>query len=94
MAVSDHMKRAPTDHMIIDHVYNPLPPTIKQSTEEHILTHPQHPFTELEVQVMEIRKKKLGADHPTSMNNLAPTWKEEDRDAEAIGLMRECVRGF
>ena len=37
---------------------------------------------ELEVQVMETRKRKLGADHPstlTSMNNLAFTWKEQGR---------------
>jgi hypothetical protein len=49
----------------------------------------------LEVQVMETRKKKLGADHPdtlTSMNNLAFTWKGQGRDAEAISLVRECVR--
>ncbi|KAF2177993.1 hypothetical protein K469DRAFT_601143 [Zopfia rhizophila CBS 207.26] len=50
---------------------------------------------ELEVQVMETRKMKLGADHPdtlSSMNNLAFTWKEKGRDAEAISLMRECVQ--
>ncbi|CAA9959477.1 hypothetical protein PTMSG1_02895 [Pyrenophora teres f. maculata] len=41
---------------------------------------------ELEVQVMETRKKKLGADHPdtlTSMANLAFTWKAQGRSAEA-----------
>jgi Tetratricopeptide repeat len=44
---------------------------------------------------METRKKKLGADHPstlTSMANLAFMWKEQGRDAEAISLMRECVQ--
>ena len=44
---------------------------------------------------MEMSKKKLGADHPstlTSMNNLAFTWKDQGRDTEAVGLMRECVR--
>lgn len=43
----------------------------------------------------ETRKKKLGADHPetlTSMNNLAFTWKGHGQDAEAVGLMRDCVR--
>ncbi|KAF2804598.1 putative kinesin [Mytilinidion resinicola] len=50
---------------------------------------------ELELQIFKIRKKKLGADHPdtlTSMNNLAFTWKDQGRDAEAISLMRQCVR--
>jgi Tetratricopeptide repeat len=50
---------------------------------------------ELEVQVMETRKKKLRANHPdtlTSMANLAFIWKEQGRDPEAVGLMRECVR--
>jgi hypothetical protein len=44
---------------------------------------------------MEARKKKLGGDHPdtlTSMNNLAFTWKSQGRYAEAVGLLRECVR--
>ena len=44
---------------------------------------------------MEIRKKKLGADHPdtlASMNNLAFTWKEQKRVAEAIELMKQCVQ--
>ncbi|KAF2008241.1 hypothetical protein BU24DRAFT_210092 [Aaosphaeria arxii CBS 175.79] len=43
---------------------------------------------------METRKKKLGADHPstlTSMANLAWTWKRFGRSAEAIGLLQECV---
>ncbi|KAF1970583.1 putative kinesin [Bimuria novae-zelandiae CBS 107.79] len=50
---------------------------------------------ELFVQVMETRKKKLGADHPstlTSMHNLAWTWKSLERSAEAISLLQECVR--
>lgn len=47
------------------------------------------------VQVMETRKTKLGADHPstlTSMANLAFTWKGLGRDAEAIQLMKDCVQ--
>ncbi|KAF2820888.1 hypothetical protein CC86DRAFT_303869 [Ophiobolus disseminans] len=50
---------------------------------------------ELFVQVMETRKKKLGADHPstlTSMNNLAHTQKSLGRVVEAMKLMRECVQ--
>ncbi|KAF1968793.1 hypothetical protein BU23DRAFT_479048 [Bimuria novae-zelandiae CBS 107.79] len=50
---------------------------------------------ELFVQVMETFKKKLGADHPstlTSMANLAWTWKSLERSAEAISLLQECVR--
>ncbi|OCK80636.1 hypothetical protein K432DRAFT_297220, partial [Lepidopterella palustris CBS 459.81] len=50
---------------------------------------------ELFVQVMETCKTKLGADHPdtlSSMANLAFTWKEQGRDAEAINLMSQCVR--
>jgi hypothetical protein len=49
----------------------------------------------LEVQVIEKRKTKLGADHPdtlTSMANLAFTWKAQDRSAEAIVLMRQCMQ--
>lgn len=45
---------------------------------------------ELEVQVMEIRKDKLEADHPdtlTGMNKLAYTTKGRGRDAEAISLL-------
>jgi hypothetical protein len=44
---------------------------------------------------METSKKKLGADHPstlTSMANLAFTWKAQGRIAEALVLIRECVR--
>jgi hypothetical protein len=49
----------------------------------------------LEVQVMDMSKTKLGADHPdtlTSMNNLAFTWKYIGRRCEAIDLMRSCIR--
>ena len=49
----------------------------------------------INVQLMEILKEKLGADHPstlTSMNNLAFVWKGQGRDMEAISLMAECVR--
>ena len=45
--------------------------------------------------MMETFKKKLGADHPstlTSMNNLAYTQKSLGREVEAIELMRECVQ--
>jgi Tetratricopeptide repeat len=44
---------------------------------------------------METSKRVLGAEHPstlTSMNNLAFTWKGQDRDKEAIALMKECVQ--
>jgi len=37
----------------------------------------------------------LGPEHPdmlTSMANLAHIWKDQDRDEEAVALMRECVR--
>ena len=50
---------------------------------------------ELDVRVMEMRKRVLGKEHPntlTSMNNLAFTWKQQGRDGEAIRLMSECVR--
>jgi Tetratricopeptide repeat len=46
------------------------------------------------VQVMETRKRVLGTEHPstlTSMNNLAFTWKEQGRHAEALKLIEECV---
>jgi hypothetical protein len=45
--------------------------------------------------VIENRKKKLGADHPstlTSINNLAFTWNGTGRKTEAIRLMEECIR--
>jgi hypothetical protein len=44
---------------------------------------------------METRKKKLGLNHPdtlNSMNNLAFTWKRQGRKAEAIELMKACVQ--
>jgi Tetratricopeptide repeat len=47
------------------------------------------------VQVMETRRRVLGPEHPdtlTSMNNLAFTWKEMERDTEAIRLMKDCVQ--
>jgi hypothetical protein len=50
---------------------------------------------ELKVQVMEMKKKMLGAEHPstlTSMANLAFTWKRQGRHVEALNLMKECVR--
>ena len=49
---------------------------------------------DLGVQVIEMRKKVLGQEHPdtlTSMNNLAFTWKIQGRDNEALKLMEECV---
>jgi hypothetical protein len=48
----------------------------------------------LNVQVMETRKRKLGADHPdtlTSMANLAFTLESTGRHCEAIDLIRICV---
>ena len=50
---------------------------------------------ELQVQVMETRKNKLGADHPdtlTSMNNLAFTWMAAGKGTKSIELMEECVQ--
>jgi Tetratricopeptide repeat len=47
------------------------------------------------VQVMETRKTKLGADHPsmlTSMNNVAFALRAQGRDAEAVELMKDCVQ--
>jgi hypothetical protein len=45
--------------------------------------------------VIEMRKTKLGADHPdtlTSMANLAVPWKGQGRGVEAIALLRSCVQ--
>jgi hypothetical protein len=45
--------------------------------------------------VMEIRKEKLGADHPSTLNimaNLAVTWKGQGKVVEATHLMSECVQ--
>ena len=50
---------------------------------------------ELEVQVIEISKKKLGEDHPdtlTSMNKLAWAYYMSGRLEEATTLMRHCVQ--
>jgi hypothetical protein len=47
----------------------------------------------LEVQVIEIRKAVLGAEHPstlTSMNNLAYTWKSQGKLQDALALMKKC----
>ena len=47
------------------------------------------------MQVMETRKTKLGADHPstlTSMANLAFTWKHQGRHADALALMKDCAQ--
>jgi hypothetical protein len=46
------------------------------------------------VQVMETKKRVLGLEHPstlTSMNNLAFTWRNQNRDVEAIDLMSLCL---
>ena len=48
----------------------------------------------LTVQVMEIRKEKLGADHPstlTSMANLAETYGEQGRLDEAEKLIVQVI---
>jgi hypothetical protein len=45
--------------------------------------------------VIETRKKKLRADHPstlTSMNNLAITLKGQGQHTKAIKLMQDCVQ--
>jgi hypothetical protein len=49
---------------------------------------------ELQVQVIQTKRTKLGMDHPsilTSMNNLAFIWKRQGRNTEAIKLIEECV---
>ncbi|KAK3304828.1 uncharacterized protein B0T15DRAFT_537715 [Chaetomium strumarium] len=49
---------------------------------------------QLEVQVVETRKTKLGADHLdtlTSMYNLAFTWEDQGRHSDALALMRDCA---
>jgi hypothetical protein len=49
---------------------------------------------QLELEVMESRKKKLGPEHPdtlTSMANLAFTWKSQGRSNDALALMTKCV---
>lgn len=43
----------------------------------------------------ETSKRVVGAEHPdtlTSIGNLACTWKEQGRIAEAIELIMECVK--
>ena len=45
-------------------------------------------------QMLMLRKRVLGKEHPrtlTSMHNLALTWKAQDRNAEAMKLMQECI---
>jgi Tetratricopeptide repeat len=47
----------------------------------------------LEAQVMEMRKRVLGEEHPdtlTSMNNLAFTWKGKGHNDKAISLTEKC----
>ncbi|KAH7007845.1 Tetratricopeptide repeat-domain-containing protein [Microdochium trichocladiopsis] len=49
----------------------------------------------LDLQVMEIKKKVLGPEHPdtlTGINNLACTWKGQGRHDDALDLMRRCVQ--
>ena len=46
------------------------------------------------MQVIETRKRVLGAEYPdtlSSMNNLAFTWKSQDRDVEALELIKACL---
>jgi len=46
------------------------------------------------VQVMEITKRVLSEEHPstlTSISNLAFTWKEQGRNVKAIDLMNKCI---
>jgi hypothetical protein len=43
---------------------------------------------------METSLRVLGQEHPdtlTSMNNLACTWKSQNRDAEALDLLSSCL---
>lgn len=50
---------------------------------------------QLEVQMMETRKRVLGQEHPdtlTSMHNLAYTWKTQGRVTQAVHFMEECIR--
>ncbi|EMD58161.1 hypothetical protein COCSADRAFT_104582, partial [Bipolaris sorokiniana ND90Pr] len=49
---------------------------------------------ELDVQVMQMRKRVLGDEHPntlTSTNNLAFTLQSQARREEALALMEICV---
>ncbi|KAF2022699.1 hypothetical protein EK21DRAFT_44720, partial [Setomelanomma holmii] len=50
---------------------------------------------ELDVQVMETRKRVLGEEHPstlTSMNNLALTLKSHGSTQKAISLLKHCCK--
>jgi hypothetical protein len=43
---------------------------------------------------MEMTKKVLGAEHLdtlTSMNNLAQTWKAQEKHQEALAMVEKCV---
>ncbi|KAH8598603.1 hypothetical protein B0O99DRAFT_505943 [Bisporella sp. PMI_857] len=49
---------------------------------------------DLDVQVIETRKRVLGPEHPdtlTSMANLASTYRHQGRGIDALKLMEECV---
>jgi hypothetical protein len=46
------------------------------------------------VQVMETRKRVLGAEHPstlTSINNLAHTYMKQERKDDALALISSCA---
>jgi hypothetical protein len=50
---------------------------------------------ELQAEVLEIRKRVLGPEHPgtlISMNNLSRTWKAMGQQTEALNLMDKCVQ--
>jgi cytochrome c-type biogenesis protein CcmH/NrfG len=50
---------------------------------------------ELDMQVMEIFRRVLSAEHPSTLTNmviLAFTWQEEGRVAEAVMLLEEYVQ--
>ncbi|KAK2734188.1 Kinesin light chain 5, partial [Colletotrichum kahawae] len=50
---------------------------------------------ELNVRVIETRKRVLREEHPstlTSMHNLSFTWKDQERWEDAVQLLRNCVR--
>jgi hypothetical protein len=49
----------------------------------------------LNVQVIEIKKKVLGEEHPNTLNtmsNLAHTWEAEGRFADALALRGSCAQ--
>ncbi|GIJ92163.1 hypothetical protein Asppvi_011139 [Aspergillus pseudoviridinutans] len=63
---------------------------IKIKQEE---TGPNHPSTLTRVQVLEMMKTVLGAEHPdtlSSMHNLAYTWKSQGKLQDALALMEKC----